>query len=126
MATPEEQMARMDRTADDLLSAIKGTPDHLLAKRPDDKNWSPIEVLCHLRDTEESFMARFQTIMVMDEPKFPLSSPTAGHRTGSTSGTTRGRRSRRFGSGATSHSSSCAGSGPSRWRAAGCMPRAGA
>ena len=26
MATPEEQMARMDRTADDLLSAIKGRP----------------------------------------------------------------------------------------------------
>ena len=75
MATPEEQMARMDRTADDLLSAIKGTPDHLLAKRPDDKNWSPIEVLCHLRDTEESFMARFQTIMVMDEPKFPPVEP---------------------------------------------------
>ena len=75
MATPEEQMARMDRTADDLLSAIKGTPDHLLTKRPDDKNWSPIEVLCHLRDTEESFMARFQTIMVMDEPKFPPVEP---------------------------------------------------
>ena len=75
MATLEEQMARMDRTADDLLSAIKGTPDTSLTKRPDDKNWSPIEVLCHLRDTEESFMARFQTIMVMDEPKFPPVEP---------------------------------------------------
>ena len=75
MATPAEQMARMDRTADDLLSAIKGTPDHLLSKRPDDKNWSPIEVLCHLRDTEESFMTRFQIIMVMDEPKFPPAEP---------------------------------------------------
>src|SRR5262249_1103187 len=69
MATLEEQMARMDRTADELLSAIKGTPEHLLSKRPDDKNWSPVEVLCHLRDTEESFMARFQLIMAMDEPK---------------------------------------------------------
>src|SRR5262245_2862572 len=67
MATLEEQMARMDRTADELLSAIKGTPEHLLSKRPGDKNWSPVEVLCHLGDTEEAFMARFQLIMAMDE-----------------------------------------------------------
>ena len=70
MASVEEQMARMDRTAEELAAAIKGLPDHQLAKRPDDKNWSAKEVLCHLRDTEESFMMRFQTIMVMDEPKF--------------------------------------------------------
>ena len=75
MQSLEEQMARMDRTADDLAAAIKGTPDHLLAKRPDDKNWSALEVLCHLRDTEESFMTRFQTIMAMDEPKFPPAEP---------------------------------------------------
>jgi hypothetical protein len=70
MASTEEQMARMERTADDLAAAIKGVPDMLLSKRPDGKNWSAKEVVCHLRDTEESFMARFQTIMVMDEPKF--------------------------------------------------------
>jgi len=75
MASLEEQMARMDRTADDLAVAIKGTPDHLLGKRPDDKNWSALEVLCHLRDTEESFMTRFQTIMAMDDPKFPPAEP---------------------------------------------------
>jgi hypothetical protein len=27
-------------------------------------------VICHIRDTEESFMARFQTIMVVNEPTF--------------------------------------------------------
>ena len=75
MATLEEQMARMDRTGAEFRAAIEGVPDHLLAKRPDDKNWSALEVLCHVRDTEESFMARFQIIMAMDEPKFMPAEP---------------------------------------------------
>jgi hypothetical protein len=70
MASLEEQMARMDRTADDFVAAIKGVPDAALSKRPDDKNWSPKEVICHMRDTEESFMMRFLAIMEMDEPRF--------------------------------------------------------
>ena len=70
MASLEEQMARMDRTPDDFAAAIKGVPDHLLSKRPDDTNWSAKEVVCHVRDIEESFTARFQLIMAMDEPKF--------------------------------------------------------
>jgi hypothetical protein len=70
MASLEEQMARLDRTADDFAEAIRGVPDHILGKRPDDKNWSAKEVVCHVRDIEESFQARCQTIMVMDEPTF--------------------------------------------------------
>jgi len=70
MASLEEQMARMERTAGDFAAAIKGLPDTVLGKRPDATNWSPKEVICHIRDTEESFMARFQTIMVMHEPTF--------------------------------------------------------
>jgi uncharacterized damage-inducible protein DinB len=70
MATLEEQLARMERTVNDYAAAVKGVPDAKLSKRPDDKNWSAKEVVCHVRDTEESFMARFQTIMAMDEPKF--------------------------------------------------------
>jgi len=65
-----DQLGRMERTADDFAAAIKGVAESALARRPDDKNWAPKEVLCHVRDTEESFMARFQTIMAMDEPKF--------------------------------------------------------
>ncbi len=75
MATIEEQMARMERTADDFAAAIKGVSDPVLSRRPDDKNWSAKEVVCHIRDTEESFMMRFQAIMVMDEPKFLLAEP---------------------------------------------------
>lgn len=70
MGSIEEQMARLERTADDFAAAIKGVPDAVLSRRPDEKNWSGKEVVCHMRDTEESFMARFETIMAMDEPQF--------------------------------------------------------
>src|SRR6266446_939834 len=70
MASLDEQMARMERTAHDFAAAIKGASDAQLSKRPDDKNWSAKEVVCHVRDIEDSFMIRFQTIMAMDEPKF--------------------------------------------------------
>ncbi len=70
MATIEEQLARMARAADDFDAAIRGVSDAALSRRPDDKNWSAKEVVCHVRDTEESFMARFQLIMAMPEPQF--------------------------------------------------------
>jgi uncharacterized damage-inducible protein DinB len=65
----EQQLERLGRTADDLAAAIRGKDDAALSRRPDAKNWAAKEVLCHLRDTEESFMGRFQTILAMDEPK---------------------------------------------------------
>ena len=69
----EQQLTRMGRTADDLAAAIRGKDDATLSRRPDAKNWAAKEVLCHLRDTEELFVARFQTIVAMDEPKlFPI------------------------------------------------------
>ena len=70
MTSITEQMARMERTADDFAAAVAGTSDAALSRRPDAQNWSAKEVLCHVRDTEESFMARFQAILAMDEPKF--------------------------------------------------------
>ena len=70
MATLDEQLARMERTVGDFMAVTKGVPDARLSKRPDDKNWSAREVVCHVRDTEESFMARFQTMLAMDEPRF--------------------------------------------------------
>jgi DinB family protein len=75
MTSIEEQMARLERTPDDLEGAIKGVPDDVLSRRPDGKNWSAREVVCHVRDIEESFMARFQAIMVMTEPTFPPVEP---------------------------------------------------
>ena len=67
---------------------VKGRPAAALGTRPDAKNWSATEVLCHLRDTEELFMMRFETIMAADEPKVAAIDPDrwaqdgcgAGHR----------------------------------------------
>ena len=70
MASIEEQTARMERAADDFERAIAGVDDALLSRRPDGANWSAREVICHVRDIEESFMARLQIIMLMNEPKF--------------------------------------------------------
>jgi uncharacterized damage-inducible protein DinB len=57
------------RTPDDLAAAVRGKDDAAVSKRPDDKNWSAKEVICHLRDAEEGFMARFDVIMAMDDPR---------------------------------------------------------
>jgi hypothetical protein len=66
----EDQLGRMARTADDLGGSIRGQSDATLSKRPDAKNWAAKEVLCHLRDTEESFMSRLQSMMAMTDPRF--------------------------------------------------------
>ena len=65
----EQRIARLGRTADDLAAAIRGQSEEALSRRPDAKNWAAKEVVCHLRDTEELFMERFQMIMTMDAPK---------------------------------------------------------
>ena len=70
MATLDEQLARMERTVNDFAAVVKNVSDAQLTKRPDPKNWSAKEVVCHVRDTEESFMTRFLSILAMDEPKF--------------------------------------------------------
>lgn len=66
----EERLERLAEGADRLAAAVAGQDESVLARRPDAKNWAPKEVVCHLRDTEELFMGRFQTIMAMDAPKF--------------------------------------------------------
>jgi uncharacterized damage-inducible protein DinB len=70
MATLDEQLARMERTVNDYAAVVKNVSDAQLTKRPDPENWSAKEVVCHVRDTEESFMMRFLSIMAMDDPKF--------------------------------------------------------
>ena len=77
MTTTAEQIERMRRTPDDLAAALKGVPETILAKRPAENAWAAKEVVCHLRDTEESFMGRFQTILANDEPKFLPIDPDA-------------------------------------------------
>ena len=66
---PDKRLERAARTADELAAAIRGKDDAAVSKRPDGKNWSAKEVICHLRDAEEAFMARFDIIMAMDDPR---------------------------------------------------------
>lgn len=71
----DERLARMARTADQLATAISGQPESALSRRPALKAWAAKEVICHLRDTEESFMLRFQTIAAMDDPRLLPADP---------------------------------------------------
>ncbi len=70
-----ERLKRLERTADDLDAAIRGQNDAALSRRPDAKNWAAKEVICHLRDTEESFMGRFEQIAAMDDLKLLPANP---------------------------------------------------
>jgi DinB family protein len=65
----DERLKRLARTPDDLATAIAGRGAAELAQRPDPKNWSPVEIICHLRDIEEICMMRFRTMLAMDDPK---------------------------------------------------------
>lgn len=69
------RLARLGRTADDLAAALRGTDRASLTRRPDETNWAPIEILCHLRDAEASFLDRLRQIMATDEPRFPTINP---------------------------------------------------
>ena len=67
--------ARLDRLArapHDLATAIAGSDDGLLSRRPDGKNWSATEIVCHLRDIEELCLLRFRMMLAMDSPKVPV------------------------------------------------------
>src|SRR5882762_1796344 len=70
----KQRVQRLTRTADELAAAIKGQSDGVLSRRPDAKNWAAKEIVCHLRDTEELFMTRFEQIAAMDDLR--LISPT--------------------------------------------------
>jgi len=71
-----QRLERLTRTAAQLTAAVEGRPETVMARRPDGKNWAPKEIVCHLRDTEEAFGARFEQILAMDvDPR--LGAPTA-------------------------------------------------
>ena len=65
----DERLGRLARTPDDLATAIASRADADLARRPDPRNWSAVEIICHLRDIEEICMMRFRTMLAMDDPK---------------------------------------------------------
>ncbi len=77
-AGPRDAMLRrLAQTPDDLEHLIAGRDETTLARRPQPKEWSATEILCHLRDVEELFQTRFHTILALDEPAILVLGATA-------------------------------------------------
>ena len=70
-----ERIRRLDLTADQLRAVVTGRPGDVLARRPAPEAWAPVEVVCHLRDAEEWFVARCRMALEMNEPAFPRNNP---------------------------------------------------
>jgi hypothetical protein len=66
--SPDERLARLARTPDQLAALLAGRSESALARRPAADAWAPVEIVCHLRDAEEMFGQRFGTILAMDDP----------------------------------------------------------
>ena len=60
LATARRELARLPATLDALLSDVSET---IWRARPAPKEWSPVEIVCHLRDEEtEDFGARVRVV----------------------------------------------------------------
>ena len=60
----EQRLERMSRTPDEVAAAIRGRSDAVLSRRPDEKNWAVNEVICHLRDVEEVYLIRLESMLL--------------------------------------------------------------
>ncbi len=63
-----QRLARLARMPNQLAAAIRGRNTGGLARRPDARNWSVTEIVCHLRDVEELCILRFHAMLAMDDP----------------------------------------------------------
>jgi DinB family protein len=70
-----ERIERLTATGTELHALLVGVPAPTLARRPAPDAWSPTEVVCHLRDLEESFHDRLVLILTDEEPSFPTTNP---------------------------------------------------
>jgi len=70
-----ERLARLAATAAELPARVATAPAAALARRPVPDAWAPVEIVCHLRDLEESFYERLMLILTTDEPRFATTNP---------------------------------------------------
>jgi hypothetical protein len=68
--TMDDSLTRLARTPEALAAAIAGADDATLSRRPSTHAWSAKEIVCHVRDTEEPFLAFFQAMLDRDEPRY--------------------------------------------------------
>jgi hypothetical protein len=69
------RLERLSATRSELAAMVHGVSAARLARRPAPDAWAAVEVVCHLRDLEESFHDRLALIVVADEPRFPTTHP---------------------------------------------------
>jgi hypothetical protein len=69
------RLRRLALTVEQLRAPVEASTAHALARRPAPDAWAPVEVVCHLRDTEEWFLTRCRWIIEMHEPRFPRNNP---------------------------------------------------
>ena len=63
------RLERLRSTPGEVARRLKGRDAAALSRRPDAGGWSAGEIVCHLRDVEELFLVRFQTILAADDPQ---------------------------------------------------------
>lgn len=73
--TPDERLARLASTPGQAAGLLEGRSARALARRPAPGAWAPVEVVCHLRDIEETFGERVTAILGMPEPVLPEVGP---------------------------------------------------
>lgn len=70
-----ERLARLAATPSELTAQLTAASPEVLGRRPAASAWSPVEVICHLRDLEESFHERLSLILTSHEPYFVTTNP---------------------------------------------------
>jgi hypothetical protein len=69
------RLERLAATPAALDRALADASTGALARRPEAGAWAPVEIVCHLRDVEESYFERLSLILASDEPRFPTTNP---------------------------------------------------
>jgi uncharacterized damage-inducible protein DinB len=72
MERTAELIDRLESAVEKYESALKGASPDVLAQRPDEKNWAPVEIICHVRDVEEIYLGRYQAVLELEDFKFKL------------------------------------------------------
>lgn len=71
MTTLEAHLARLRQTPEEMAALLEATSETRLITRPAPDAWAPTEVICHVRDTEESFSARVFLSLENESPRWP-------------------------------------------------------
>lgn len=69
------RLERLAATAAELTGALATASAATLGRRPAPDAWAAVEIVCHLRDQEESFHDRLTLILAAEEPRFPAADP---------------------------------------------------